>query len=472
MSTSASEAVASSGLSSAEQDVANVDVTRRLVEDMLALNVDARVLEKAQLHLIDYFSCALATRNWPWTKQALAVVSRWPVTNGCPIVGTNFKASPPDAAFINGLMAAFTSRTDIHPSVSGHPCISMFPTALALSNHKQVSGRDFLLAIIAGYEVMGRLGRTLVNDHFRARFRSTSVLGCVSAAFTGARILGLDTERAINAVALTANTASGLQEWGHSGATEQFYEGANAARAATLASLLAEEGVDGSKTIIEGQSGLFAAFGDRSRAPELLRRAAPAWEIELTDIKRVAACTFVQAGVLAAEKLISDHSFDIGDIERVQVETYDAAVNCPGVDNADAVDGLLAARMSMQHSVASVLVRRGVSDENFLDYGNTMVRDVAMRTGLSPNSAFTDIFPKQQAATVDVWLRGNKKLSSTITDVPTFELGGVMDRFRSVARQVMPDAQVARLEKLCLSCVDLADMRDVIAELSVQAKGT
>lgn len=450
---------------------AEVDVTRRLVEEMLALNVGPHVIEKAQLHLLDYLSCALATRDWPWTKEALAVISRWPVADGCPIVGTDLKASPPDAAFINGLMAAFTSRTDIHPSVSGHPCISMFPTALALSNNRQVSGREFLLAIVAGYEVMGRLGRALVNDHFRSRFRSTSVLGCVSAAFTGARVLGLDVERAINAVALTANTASGLQEWGHSGATEQFYEGANAARAATLASLLAEQGVDGSKTIIEGQSGLFAAFGDRARAPELLKRAVPVWEIELTDIKRVAACTFVQAGVLAAEKLIADHAFDNSDIERVEVETYEAALNCPGVDNADAVDGLLAARMSMQHAVASVLVRRGVSDQNFLDYGNTVVQAVAKRTGLSANRSFTEIFPAHQAATIDVWLRGDRKLSSTVTDVPTFDLGGVMDRFRSVARQVMPDVQVARLEKLCLSCGDIADMRDLLAELPV-TRGT
>lgn len=441
-------------------------VTRLLVEEMLALDVGEKTLRKAELNFLDYLSCALATRDLPWTRQALAVVSRWPVSGGSQVIGTDLVLSPPDAAFINGLMAAFTSRTDIHPSVSGHPCVSIFPAALALLGQKRVSGREFLNAIVAGYEVMGRLGRLLVNDKFRSNFRSTSILGCVSASFTAARILGLDVDRAINAIALASNWAAGLQEWGHSGATEQFYQGANAARAAVAAALLAEQGVDGSSTILEGKSGLVAAFGDRSRAAELLARpAGAAREIELTDIKRVAACTFVQAGVYAAEQLVQRHSFDPATIKRVEVETYQAALNCPGVDNAGPIDGILAARMSMQHSVASVLVRKGASDDNFFDYDNAAVSVVTPKVTVAGSPAFNRIFPKQQAATVKVSLSDGKMFASTVEDVPSFEEDGVASRYRAVAKKVLSERQVDRVEMLVRSCAALDDVGSVLDEL-------
>jgi 2-methylcitrate dehydratase PrpD len=455
----------SSGASVAGKDELP-QVTRLLAEEVLALDAGEKTLRKAELNFLDYLSCALATRDLPWTRQALAVVSRWPVTGGSPVIGTNLAVSPPDAAFLNGLMAAFTSRTDIHPSVSGHPCVSIFPTALALLGQKRVSGREFLNAIVAGYEVMGRLGRLLVNDKFRSNFRSTSILGCVSASFTAARILGLDVDRAVSAVALASNWAAGLQEWGHSGATEQFYQGANAARAAVTAALLAEQGVDGSSTILEGKSGLVAAFGDRSRAAELLTRpAGTAWEIELTDIKRVAACTFVQAGVYAAEQLIQRHSFDPATIKQVEVETYQAALNCPGVDNAGPIDGILAARMSMQHSVASVLVRKGASDDNFFDYDNVAVGAVTPKVTVADNLAFNRIFPKQQAATVRVALSDGKTFSSTVEDVPSFETDGVVSRYRAVAKKVLSERQVNRVEMLVRSCSALDDVRPVLDEL-------
>ncbi|MBN9004026.1 MAG: MmgE/PrpD family protein [Rhizobiales bacterium] len=447
-------------------------VTRLLAEEMLALDANEGTLRKAELNFLDYFSCALATRDLPWTRQALSVVGRWPVANGSQVIGTDLLVSPPDAAFLNGLMAAFTSRTDIHPSVSGHPCVSIFPVALALLGQKRVSGRDFLNAIVAGYEVMGRLGRLLVNDKFRSNFRSTSILGCVSASFTASRILGLDLDRAVNAVALASNWASGLQEWGHSGATEQFYQGANAARAATAAALLAEQGVDGSSTILEGKSGLVAAFGDRFRAAELLTRpAGERREIELTDIKRVAACTFVQAGVYATERLIEQHRFDPTLIEKVEVETYAAALNCPGVDNAGPIDGILAARMSMQHSVASVLVRQSVSDDNFFEYDNPAVGLVTRKVIVADRGDFTSVFPKRQAASVKVALSDGKTFSSTIDDVPSFEEIGVVERFRSVAKRVLSERQVSKLEVLVRNCATLDDVRPILDEVRTETSG-
>jgi 2-methylcitrate dehydratase PrpD len=121
--------------------------------------------------------------------------------------------------------------------------------------------------------------------------------------------------------------------------------------------------------------------------------------------------------------------------------------------------------MSMQHSVASVLVRKGASDENFFDYDNPAVGAVTGKVAVAGSPAFNRLFPRQQAATVKVALSDGNTFSSTVEDVPSFEEDGVVLRYRTVARKVLSEHQVDGVETLVRNCATLDDVRPILGEL-------
>jgi 2-methylcitrate dehydratase PrpD len=451
---------------------ATAPVAVALVKELLALDPVAdspAVVDKAELCLIDFLSCAFAARDLPWARQAISVAARWPVANGATIIGTEVAAAPTEAAFVNSVMAASASRTDIHPASTSHPAAIVFPVLLALAAGREIGGRDCIAAIVAGYEAMGRLGRIMVDGRFRRHFRATSVVGAVGGAVTAARLLRMDPAKAVSALALSANTAAGLMEWGHSGEVDLFYQPANAARAAVSAALLAEAGASASPSILDGEAGLLAAFGGRERAHELLCRGDLRREIELVDYKPVPACIFVQAAAHAAEDLVKRHRPDPAAVAEITVRTFDAALSYPGCDNPGPIDEIQPARMSLQHTVASVLGRGELADANFTDLANPAVRRLVPHVQLAASPEFATEFPGRQGAEVAVRLRDGSLLTGRVDDIPPFGREQVLKRFRRVGSNIMTDSHLASLESLAGQTHALTEISGLLSALAVSA---
>jgi len=58
---------------------------------------------------------------------------------------------------------------DVYNEAVLHPGVTAYPTALALADMAEVSGKDFISAVVAGYDVIGRLGRALKGAEHYAR---------------------------------------------------------------------------------------------------------------------------------------------------------------------------------------------------------------------------------------------------------------------------------------------------------------
>lgn len=431
-----------------------------LVRELAASNSrepSSSAYAKASVCLLDFLSCAFAGRQLPYAKQAIEAAAPWALPAGVPVIATDLRLAPLEAAFVNSLMAASASRTDMHPASTSHPGAVIFPVALACAALKPANGRDFLRAVIVGYEAMGRLGRIVVGERFKKTFRSTSVIGTIGGALTAARLLGLDEKQAVHALAIAANAAAGLQEWAASGELDLFYQPANASRAVLSAALLSKAGSSASPTIIEGPSGFLNAYGGLDRAAELLI-SHDEWEIEQIEYKPVPACVFVQAAAAATHKLVREHGNVGADIERVQLRTFGPAIAYPGCNNAGPIDGMQPARMSIQYTVASVLARADLSDQTFIEIDDPLTRKLTPRVELTEDPSFTKAFPARQGAEVEVQLRQGQTLRARVDEVPIYEDDLVRSRFRRVATALFPPKHVDGLERACLACAQLPDV--------------
>ena len=88
--------------------------------------------------------------------------------DGATIIGTSTLASPGDAAFANASMGHGLVREDMHAASICHHGVVIWPTLLALSERTPLSGATLLAAAIIGYETGAQIGRALLHRRPRA----------------------------------------------------------------------------------------------------------------------------------------------------------------------------------------------------------------------------------------------------------------------------------------------------------------
>ncbi|UZE49270.1 MmgE/PrpD family protein [Rhodopseudomonas sp. P2A-2r] len=390
--------------------------------------------DKLKICLLDFLSCAFEARDLAWSRQAIAIAGN--AASGATIVGTDIAASPADAAFANATMGHGLVREDMHAGSIGHHGVVLWPVLLALAQRSQVSGAQLLIAAAVGYEVGGRLGRALFDADLARLFRPTGILGPVAGAVAGSRLLSLDENAAVSALALAANASAGLNQWPHDGGSDMYFHPGAAARSAITAVALAEAGAYGSELILEGEAGLFAAFR-RALAPPVIT-LFPGGEEEILAVynKPVPACNFAQTACQAALR-VAEEIDNIAAVEQITVHLPDAAIRYPGCDFTGPFERALQAKMSIQYGVAGALVRKVVDEDNYRRLDDPDILRLASMIRLKSDREFTAAFPAAQGAEVEVSLAVGARISRRISDVIAATEGEVRARLRDSAGAVL-----------------------------------
>src|SRR5215470_11163142 len=118
--------------------------------------LDRAALTVAKQCILDWYGVTLAGLSEPVARilrEEIATSAQGPSS----IVGFNLRASPTDAALINGATSHALDYDDVHPMI-GHPTAAVLPAVLAVAEAKGRSGMDVLRAYIAGSEAAGIIG--------------------------------------------------------------------------------------------------------------------------------------------------------------------------------------------------------------------------------------------------------------------------------------------------------------------------
>ncbi len=161
------------------------------------------------------------------------------------------------AAFVNAEMILAGGKWDTFRMLT-HPGSAILPAGLAMAESVGASGRDYLVAIAAGYEVMERLAADFIPSVMARGFHAGPVFGIFGAAVAASKLLGLSEDQVHGTIAQCVNLASGNLEGARSGG-RSVREGA-AVRNALLAVALAQHGAPGGETVLEGEAGFYHAY--------------------------------------------------------------------------------------------------------------------------------------------------------------------------------------------------------------------
>ena len=449
----------------------NEPLARRMARSALAVefaDFGPDVVAKTKLCLTDFLSCAFEAGDHPWSRQAIAAAN--PVSSGATIVGTSRLASSADAAFANAVMGHGLVREDMHAASISHHGVVIWPTLLALSEQAPLRGSTLLAAAIIGYEAGARIGRALFNSDLARLYRPTGLVAPLGAALAGSFALGLSEQTATSAIAIAANTSSGLNEWPRVGGSEMYFHPGFAAANALKAITLAAAGAFASETILEGEAGLFAAYR-RQRAPDDIQLFAGG-EAEIMAVynKPVPACNFAQTASQAALR-VSRELAGTESVARIIIRAPEAAVRYPGCDAKGPYRNALQAKMSIPFSVAATLALGDIDEENYTSLEDPEILRLIAATDLESDAAFTAAFPAKQGAEVTIHLRDGKTIRHSLSDVVAATPAEIRSRFRTAAASVIGEDRASRLEQAIDGCEQLRDAGVIAAACRLEPQG-
>ncbi|XP_068105724.1 cis-aconitate decarboxylase-like isoform X2 [Hyperolius riggenbachi] len=208
----------------------------------------------------------------------------------CSVYGRKGVKLPPTlTAYVNGVAAHSMDFDDTwHPAT--HPSGAVLPALLALtqvlSQSRQVTGEELLMAFNVGIEIQGRLmGFSSEAKTIPKTFHPPSVVGTMGSAAASAKLLSLDKDQCTHALAIAASLA-GAPMANAATLAKPLHIG-NATRLGLEAAILAARGMEANSLILDdipGCAGFSAFYGDYQ--PKSLQLQGDSYEflLEKQDI--------------------------------------------------------------------------------------------------------------------------------------------------------------------------------------------
>jgi 2-methylcitrate dehydratase PrpD len=352
----------------------DIEVTRLLAEHAVRLvhaDVPPAVVHEAKRALIDYQGVAVAG----WREPLIGKLVRIHAARGgepeARFIGEDRKTDVLNAAFINCAAGHALDFDDTHADFFYHGTVTVAAAAWAVGEMLRASGRELLLAFIAGWDVGARIARALNPSIYDQGWQNTPTSGTFAATVAAGKLLRLDETQMRHALGMAASQASGSRQ-NHGSMGKPFQVG-KAALNGVLAALAAREGVTSSTVGIEGPLG-FAMLTARSFD---LRRAVEDlgghFELQRNMYKPYACCLPHHAAIDAMFALRREHGVlpeRVGHITcRMPVGTLDASTSIEQPSTG------LQGKFSARHSAAVALTDDAAG---LAQYTDERVRDARL----------------------------------------------------------------------------------------------
>jgi 2-methylcitrate dehydratase PrpD len=283
------------------------------------------VVEKAKACCLDFLAACLSASGSRSADIGLDVAMKMG-RGRSTLIGRGEKGSVLSAALYNGMIAHAEELDDSHRYVSGlHPGAVVIPAALAVAEEQGLGGRDFIKAVVCGYEAASRICRCIEQGHRPRGFHSTGTVGPFGACSAAAAALKLDTEQSIHAIGIAGSMGAGLFAFLDDGATVKHLHTGRASLDGLLAALMAKSGLTGPRAVLEAREGFFRAYADSYDETPLLVPFDGTYEISNAYHKLHSTCGHAFPAIDAALLLRKEIKDPVREITSIEVSTYRAA---------------------------------------------------------------------------------------------------------------------------------------------------
>ncbi|QHE87483.1 MmgE/PrpD family protein [Hydrogenophaga sp. BPS33] len=280
--------------------------------------------DRAKALTLDGIGCAIVGAKLPWSNTAAEIVQKFEGAGDRTIVGWGARTSAPGAALLNGTFIQGFELDDFHAKAPLHSASLVLPALWAASEGaEKVSGRQFLEAAIAGYEVGPRVGKALGGIAMLSRgWHSGAVFGTFAAAAAVGKLMQLDAARFEDALGLAGTQSAGLMAAQYEAMCKRMHHGFSS-RNGLYSAVLAQGGYTGIKRVFEREYGGFLAVFGEGHNPDpsqVCKDLGSLWEVEHIVIKPYAAMGGIHSPLDALFDIGRQRALKANEIARVEVD--------------------------------------------------------------------------------------------------------------------------------------------------------
>ncbi|KAF2107791.1 hypothetical protein BDV96DRAFT_672944 [Lophiotrema nucula] len=260
-------------------------------------NVPKEVLERAKHLILDGIACGLIGSHVPWSEHLAKAIGAFEPPGSCTVIGYKERFGPLAAAILNGSFIQATELDDYHSAAPLHSASVLLPALFAaVDNMKardvKISGADFLLAAVVGFETGPRVGNALHGANMLSMgWHSGPIFGSPAAAAATSKLFDLRPREIESALGLACTQAGGLMAAQYEGMVKRVQH-AFASRNGLFGAMLAREGYVGMKKIFERPYGGFLSMFSKGceRAPqykpqEVVKDLGSLWHTNIIRVK-------------------------------------------------------------------------------------------------------------------------------------------------------------------------------------------
>src|SRR5215218_3869300 len=385
------------------------------------------VVERTKELFLDWAASALAGKN----ARPVRILERFTETMGpedgpSEILVSRQRTSPLFAALVNAASSHVVEQDDVHNGAVFHPATVVFPAALAAAQQTGASGREVLVASVAGYEAGVRVGAFLGRSHYRV-FHTTGTAGTLAAAAAVSHLLGANEEIMLQALGSAGTQAAGLWEFLRDAADSKQLHTAKAASDGLLAAYLARDGLTGARRILEGERGMAAGMSSDANPGKLVEGLGDRWAVLETSFKYHATCRHTHPAADALLKGMKERGLTAADIAGVRARVHAAAIDVLGpVSDPGTIHQ---SKFSMGF-VLALIAREGSAGINA--FTEEALEDAELRAFSEKVEMILDkevdaAYPQRWIGVVDVETSGGERFTSRV-EVPKGDPGNTLSR--------------------------------------------
>lgn len=443
------------------------------------------VVEHTKKQILDIIGVMLGGSTRPGIKWLAEIIADWGGKEESTVLCFGHKVPAPNAAQVNASMGHALDYDDTGDGPT-HPSVVIVPTALAMAERQGgISGREFITTVALGVDMMCRLGQSFrsgvktptVSGHPGAGWHLTALYGFISAAGVAGRMLGLDEDRMINSLGIAYHQCSGNGQCVTEGALSKRMGPGFAARGGIVAALMAEKGITGARSCIEGEVGLFNLYhkGEYDPAP-LTAELGTRFNNLNAGMKPYPCCKGTHAYVDTALSIISSNKIKAKDIQEITVFCEDDTnFLLHPLEKRSRPENPVDSQFSIPWAVAAVFARGGAGIGDFTEEAihSPDILEVSGKIKVIKDDSLggaKGMAPAKIGVTINNGQTYTEQSDITPDGAPTtLPFKAYERKFRDCASysiKPLSDGNINRVVKLIERLEQVADIKEVIELLS------
>lgn len=353
------------------------------------------------------------------------------------VIKANKKTSCVAASLINGFIVNALDIDDGYRRAKGHPGAAIFPTVLAISERMGVTGKQFLGALIIGYEIAIRASEIL-HSHYNF-YHGSGSWGAIGAAAAASKLLDLSETETKNALGIAEAYAPLIPEirsvenpcmapkdgipWG--------------AMVGTSAAFLAQKGFTGSPSLL----------GDSKRNKDIFTLGKD-YKVMNLYFKQYPCCRWAHPAIDGILNIMKREKLTYKQVSKISVKTFPEAVSVCSTPPTSLED----AEYNIAYPVAVAAIYGEFGPDQLEDtcFDQSETKKLMQTIHILKDPELEKRFPKQCLAEIEVVTNEGEEYHSGVIaakgdwDCPLSEQE-LENKFIAITRKVLTERETNEL---------------------------